>query len=115
MRKNPYRSGDAIFLKAGVLGANQPKGPGRVVTALPETQQGAVRYRVRFQHENFERNIALDEIDVAASSSRPWKSKARLRALRDRAGSIRIRSESKNSSDGCVKEISCRYSSGITM
>ncbi|MGV1786798.1 MULTISPECIES: cold-shock protein [Agrobacterium] len=71
MRKNPYRSGDAIFLKAGVLGANQPKGPGRVVTALPETQQGAVRYRVRFQHENFERNIALDEIDVVASSSRP--------------------------------------------
>ncbi|MGG2479195.1 cold-shock protein, partial [Rhizobium sp. BR5] len=26
-------------------------GPGRVVSALPETQ-GAVRYRVRFQHEN---------------------------------------------------------------
>ncbi|WP_332304522.1 cold-shock protein [Rhizobium sp. GR12] len=68
MRKNLYRSGDAIFLKPGVLKGDQPKGPGRVVSALPETQ-GAVRYRVRFQYENFERNIALDEIDVAASSS----------------------------------------------
>ncbi|CUX50351.1 cold-shock protein [Rhizobium oryzihabitans] len=69
MRKNLYRSGDAIVLKAGVLGANQPSGPGRIIAVLPETQ-GLVRFRVRFQHENFERNIALDEIDAASSSSR---------------------------------------------
>ncbi|MCZ7486989.1 cold-shock protein [Rhizobium rhizogenes] len=69
MRKNLYRSGDAIVLKAGVLGSNQPSGPGRITMVLPETQ-GLVRFRVRFQNENFERNIASDEIDTASSLSR---------------------------------------------
>jgi hypothetical protein len=70
MRKNPYRCGDAIFLKPGVLGNNQPDGPGRVVSILPEAQ-GTVRYRVRFQHENFERNVALDEISAPTSAPSP--------------------------------------------
>ncbi|MFS8123437.1 cold-shock protein [Rhizobium sp. BR 250] len=76
MRKNPYRCGDAVFLKPGVLGGNQPDGPGRIVSVMPEAQ-GAVRYRVRFQHENFERSIALDEIDVPTSPpTRPGRSES---------------------------------------
>lgn len=73
MRRNAYHCGDAVFLKPGVLGNTHPDGPGRIISVLPEAQ-GAVRYRVRFQHENFERNVALDEIDAMMSTaSRPGK------------------------------------------
>ncbi|AAK90262.2 cold-shock protein [Agrobacterium tumefaciens] len=73
MRKNPYRCGDDVFLKSGVLGNTQPDGPGRITSVMPEAQ-GTVRYRVRFQHENFERSVALDDIDAQMSTaSRPGK------------------------------------------
>lgn len=70
MRKIHYRSGDTIVLKARVLGGVQPEGSGRITSVLPETQGSSPRYRVRFQNENFERNIAQDEIDPDASTAR---------------------------------------------
>lgn len=68
MRKNSYHCGDTVFLKSGALGNAQPDGPGRIVSVMPEAQ-GTVRYRVRFQHENFERSVALDEIDASMSTA----------------------------------------------
>lgn len=69
MSKIRYRSGDTICLKPGVLGRGQPERPGHVLSALPETH-GLVRYRVRFDNENFDRSISQDEIDMAASTSK---------------------------------------------
>jgi hypothetical protein len=69
MRKNSYHCGDTVFLKSGVLGNAQPDGPGRIVSVMPEAQ-GTVRYRVRFQHENFERSVALDVDGLAARQRR---------------------------------------------
>ncbi|CAN7688087.1 cold-shock protein [Rhizobium sp. LjRoot30] len=71
MRKIRYRSGDTIVLKAGVLGSVHPDGAGRITSVLPETQGLSPQYRVRFQNENFERNIAHDDIDAEASTARP--------------------------------------------
>ena len=68
MRENSYKSGDTVFLKPGVIGNNQPKGPARVMSVMPEGQ-GVVRLRVRFQQENFDRSIAIDEIDLSASTT----------------------------------------------
>ena len=64
-----YNTGETIVLKARSLGGMQPQGAGRIVAVLPETR-GAVCYRVRFANENFDRNIAEDDIDVSASSAR---------------------------------------------
>ncbi|MCX8999611.1 cold-shock protein [Rhizobiaceae bacterium BDR2-2] len=69
MPKHRYRSGDTIVLKSRVLGSIQPQGSGRIMSALPEAQ-GLVRYRVRFEHENFDRSISQDDIDTTASSPR---------------------------------------------
>lgn len=57
-----YHSGDTICLKTRMRGSIQPQGTGRIVTSLPETQ-GAIRYRVRLQGENFDRTISEDDID----------------------------------------------------
>ena len=65
MAKVLYQPGDTIILKVRV-----PEGSGRVVSVFPETQGSPPRYRVRFQNENFERNIAQDEIDTDASIAR---------------------------------------------
>lgn len=64
-----YRSGDTIVLKSRALGSIEPKGAGRIISLLPETQ-GSVRYRVRLQNENFDRSIAQDDIDAKASPAR---------------------------------------------
>lgn len=68
MRKKSYQCGDTVYLKPGVLGNSQPTGPARVISVMPEGQ-GVVRLRVRFQHENFERSVAVDEIDAPASAT----------------------------------------------
>ncbi|MBD9374015.1 cold-shock protein [Rhizobium sp. ARZ01] len=67
MPKYRYQPGDT--LKARVLGSAQPEGSGRIVSELPETH-GSVRYRVRFQNENFARSMSQDEIDPAMSPER---------------------------------------------
>jgi len=64
-----YRSGDMIVLKSRTLGGAQSQGQGHVVALMPETQ-GAVRYRVRLQGENFDRSISEDDIDTQASATR---------------------------------------------
>ena len=82
MRKIRYQSGDTIVLKARVLGGVQPAGSGRISSVLPETQGSSPRYRVRFQNENFDRNIAEDEIDADVSTTRMVEQSAKPHEMR---------------------------------
>ena len=75
MLNSRHHAGDIVVLKDGLFKGTQPKGSGRVVSVLPETR-GLVQYRVRFQNENFERNVSEDELDAASSTSSEDNSRA---------------------------------------
>ncbi len=66
MANNHYKPGDSIVVRSGIQKSAQPKGSGEIIAVMPETR-GVVSYRVRFQFENFERNVTQDEIDFDAS------------------------------------------------
>jgi hypothetical protein len=84
MHEIQYRPGDSIVLKHRSLGSIEPRGSGQIVAVLPETR-GAVRYRVRLNNENFDRNIGHDDIDAEASIiHRPDSNTA---SARDKGGS----------------------------
>ncbi len=62
MAEARYRPGDVIVVRSGISKSAQAQGIGEVIAVLPETR-GVVSYRVRFQHENFERHVSHEEID----------------------------------------------------
>lgn len=62
-----YKAGDTIVLKKGPVRAAIAAGSGKVLATLPESQ-GALRYRVRIESENFDRSVAEDEIDSGRSA-----------------------------------------------
>ena len=67
MERNRYKPGDMIVVRTGIMKSAQPQGAGEILAVLPETR-GVLSYRVRFQAENFERNVSQDEIDIDASA-----------------------------------------------
>ncbi|MDQ0456246.1 cold-shock protein [Rhizobium paknamense] len=66
MARIRYSPGDTILLKPNLLRNNRLGGAARVVAVLPENQ-GAAHYRVRFQNENFDRNVSQEDIDSTAT------------------------------------------------
>ncbi len=61
-----YKAGDTVVLKDGPFRMVKSAGSCKILAAMPELQ-GSLRYRIRFDSENFDRSISEGDIDVDRS------------------------------------------------
>ncbi|WP_075292298.1 hypothetical protein [Pararhizobium arenae] len=65
-----YSEGDRLVIRSGLTHMSRSNRTCRVLGVLP-SDYGRIQYRVRFEHENFERRVVETDVDIEATGDLP--------------------------------------------